>query len=151
MSKHILVIALFSFLGGIVGSLIFSSGTSLAAKEQSFYTTNFFNNNGQRIGVIGSHNSGEGTLFLMNGNTGKTEIQMGAYGTGSERGQTLIGLHDRNGHLRYLTRMNGSSDAPTIVMKDNTGTDRIVFGIDPTTQAPYFRYLDRSGNMKNLF
>lgn len=149
--KNILIIALFSFLGGIVGSVVLNVGTSYASKEERFYTTNFYNNDGKRIGVIGAHASGEGTLFLMNGNTGKTEIQMGAYGHGGERGQTLLGLHDRNGHLRHLTRMHGATDAPTVVMKDNTGTDRIVFGIDPQSQAPYFRYLDRSGNMKNLF
>ncbi len=149
--KNILIIALFSFLGGITGSMLLNAGTSWAAKEQTLYTTNFYNNQGKRIGVIGAHNSGEGTLFLFNGNSGHTEVQMGAYGQGSERGQTLLGLHDRNGHLRHLTRMHGATDAPTVVFKDSSGSDRIVYGIDPQTQAPYFRYLDGNGRWQNLF
>jgi len=149
--KKFAIIALFSFLGGITGSLIFSSGISWAAKEQLFGTTNFISPQGQRVGEIGAHSTGEGTFFLFNGNNLETTVQMGAYGSGAERGQSLLGLHDRNGRLRHLTRMHGSTDAPTVIFKDNAGRDRIVFGIDPSTQEPYFRYTDKNNTVKRLF
>lgn len=151
MSKNLLVIALFSFLGGIAGSVIFSSGVSLAAKEQVFGTTNFLNLQGNRVGVIGTHPTGEGTFFLFNGNNHQTLVQMGAYNSGAERGQSLVGLHDRNGKLRHLTRMQGSTDAPTVIFKDEAGRDRIVFGIDPVTEEPYFRYVDKNNKTNRLF
>jgi hypothetical protein len=68
-----------------------------------------------------------------------------------ERGQTLFGMHDRFGYLRLLMRMHGPEDSPTVVMKDNTGKDRIVFGLDGTTQTPYFKYTNDHGEMVNLF
>ncbi|MEZ5814087.1 MAG: hypothetical protein R3E13_05105 [Alphaproteobacteria bacterium] len=151
MKKQFLTIAICSFLGGLAGSIVFSSTASLAAKEEHLYLTNFHNDNGNRIAVIaGAKGTGEGQLFLFNDN-GKTEIQMGAYSKGMERGQTLFGMHDRFGYLRLLMRMHGPEDSPTVVMKDNTGKDRIVFGLDGTTQTPYFKYTNDRGEMVNLF
>ena len=154
MKKQILTIAICSFIGGMFGSALISSTQAVAKKqngEEHFYTTNFYNNDGKRIGVVGSHNSGEGLMFLMNGNNGQTEIQMGAYGASSERGQTLFGMHDRAGHLRLLMRMHGPKDSPTIIMKDNAGQDKIVFGLDGTTQDAYFKYMNTRGEIVNLF
>ena len=147
--KH-LTLAAFGFLGGIVGSLVFTSTASIAAKEGHLYLTNFHNNNGKRIAVIaGSQPTGDGQFFLFN-NAGKSLIQMGSYPAGLEKGQSLIGMHDPNGYLRFLTRMHGPENSPTIVMKDSRGSDRIVFGLDGTTQQPYFRYMDKKGRMQNL-
>ena len=150
MKYKYLTVATFGFLGGIVGSAIFASTPTIAAKAKSLYTTNFFNDDGKRVATLGSNNSEEGTLFLFNGSNQKLEIQMGAYPSGSEKGQSLIGMHDRNGYLRLLQRMHGPKDSPTIVMKDNTGTDRIIIGLDGSSQEPYFRYLDSKGQMRNL-
>lgn len=130
MRYKYLTLALFGFLGGMAGSILFAAAPSIASKGKSLYTSNFFNDNGKRVATLGSNNSEEGTLFLFNGSNQKLEIQMGAYPSGSEKGQSLIGMHDRNGYLRLLQRMHGPKDSPTIVMKDSTGTDRIVFGLD---------------------
>lgn len=139
-----------AFLGGVCGSVLFSATSSIAAKEQRFYTTNFYNEQGKRIGVIGAQGSGEGSLFLFNDKS-KTTVQMGAYSRGGEKGQSLLGLHDRKGALRLLFRMHGGQDAPTVVMKDGRGADRIVFGLDGNTETPYFRYTDANGRWQNLF
>ncbi|MFK7839742.1 MAG: hypothetical protein AB8B83_05370 [Bdellovibrionales bacterium] len=150
MHKTFLTIATFSFLGGICGSIIMNSAPSIAAKAKSLYTTNFYNDDGKRVVTLGSNNSEEGALFLFNGKTQKLQIQTGAYPSGSEKGQSLFGMHDTNGYLRLLLRMHGPKDSPTVILKDNTGSDRIVFGLDGSSQAPYFRYLDSSGRMQNL-
>lgn len=150
MKHKFLTIATFSFLGGLIGSAAFTVTPTIAAKGKSLYTTNFFNESSQRVATLGSNGSEEGALFLFNGGSQKLELQMGAYPSGSEKGQSLFGMHDRRGNLRYLTRMNGSKDAPTVIMKDSTGTDRIVFGLDENNQNPYFRYLDRGGQWQNL-
>lgn len=151
MKSQFLWMALFAFLGGVAGSLTLGATQSYAAKrEQSFYTTNFYNDDGKRIGVIGAHpGAAEGILFVFNGN-GQPEVQLGAYGEGSEKGQSLFGMHDRNGHLRLLMRMYGPKDSPTVVMKDSAGMDRIVFGLDGQTQEPFFRYRDRNGVDRDL-
>lgn len=139
-----------AFLGGICGSVMLQSAQSYAANEHRAGTTNFYNDFGKRIGVIGSHAGGEGTLFLFDGND-NIEVQMGAYPSGSERGQSMIGMNDRRNRLRMLLRLHGTNDSPTVIMKDNGGQDRIVFGLDASTQAPYFRYIDETGQSKQLF
>ena len=150
MKYKYLTLAFFGFLGGLVGSIVFTSTASIAAKEGHLYLTNFHNNKGNRIAVIaGTQQTGDGQFFLFN-NAGKSLIQMGSYPTGSEKGQSLFGMHDPNGYLRFLTRMHGPNNSPTVIMKDSAGTDRIVFGLDATTQNPYFRYLDSQGRMQNL-
>ncbi len=138
-----------AFLGGMSGSILMTATPSLAAKAQSLFTTNFFNDNKERIAVIGAHPGGEGTLFLFDGK-GKTEIMMGAYPSGAEKGQSMIGMHDRNNHMRFLLRMYGAKDSPTMIMKDSAGRDRIVFGLDANSEKPYFMYSDDSGRMRNL-
>ena len=149
MSVRHVVFALCAFLGGMAGSIVITAGTSFAAKEQSFYTTNFFNEKGKRIGVIGSHPTGEGSFFLFDGK-GNIEIMMGAYPSGAEKGQSMIGMHDRANKLRFLMRMHGSKDSPTVIMKDSAGRDKIVFGLDASTEVPYFRYTDQNGRWQDL-
>lgn len=75
---------------------------------------------------------------------------MGAYDSGSEKGQTLMGLHDKKGSLRLLMRLHGSQDSPVVVMKDRVGDDKLVFGLEGQDEMPYIKYRNKSGSMVNL-
>lgn len=108
-----------------------------------------FGGGGQRIGYIGPGNADQGTLFLFNPEGG-VQIQMGAYDSGSEKGQSLLGLHGKNGSLRLLFRLHGANDSPVIVMKDKTGDDKIVIGLEGNNEVPYIRYRNKKGSMVNL-
>lgn len=147
--KNIIIIALFSFLGGITGSLIFQiPAVQAKITNENFSSIQFFNKNQNRVGFLGNYQE-KGGFFLFDEEE-QTTIQMGSYGTGAEEGQTLIGLNDRNNALRYLLRLNGRQDSPTLIMKDSGGVDRIIIGLDGSTQVPYFKYIDGKGEMKNL-
>ena len=148
MSLKYLGLALCAFLGGIAGSLALTATQTYAAKEHSLYTTNFFNESGKRIAVIGPK-AGQGSFFLFDGN-GQVSLMMGAYPAGAEKGQSLIGMHDRKNNMRFLFRLHGSKDSPTVVMKDSSGRDKIIFGLDGNSETPYFRYIDSSGRWQNL-
>mgnify|MGYP003631116443 CR=1 FL=1 len=150
MKKTYIFMALFGFLGGVFGSLLVSSTALYAASRDGNYrNVTVYNDQGKRVGFFGPYNQGGGFMFLFN-EKGQTEIQMGAYASGAEKGQTLIGMNDRSDHLRFLFRLHGSKDSPTLIMKDSRGQDRIVMGLDGQTEVPYFRYLNSSGVMKDL-
>ena len=147
--KNIILIAIFSFIGGLTGSLIFQiPAVQAKISNENFSSIQFFNKTEKRVGFMGNYQE-KGGIFLFD-EDGKTSIQMGSYGAGAEEGQTLLGLHDRNNNLRYLMRLSGRQDSPTLIMKDNGGVDRIIIGLDGSTQVPYFKYIDGKGQIQNL-
>lgn len=99
--------------------VIVSTPLKAAVERASFASVELFSG-GKRVGYIGSGNAGHGSLFLFNPEGG-VEVQMGAYDSGAEKGQTLMGLHDKKGSLRLLMRLHGAQDSPVIVMKGRVG------------------------------
>lgn len=104
---------------------------------------------GKRVAYIGPGNDDQGMFFLFNPQGG-VEIQMGAYDSGSEKGQSILGLHGRNGSLRLLFRLHGSNDSPVMVMKDKVGDDKLVIGLEGINESPYIKYRNSKGSMVNL-
>lgn len=151
MKKRMIVFCFFAgVFGSAIGAFLFSS-TPLEAssKESSFYELNIFNPSGKRTATLTPLQQGQGSLFLFGAN-GEISHQMASYGVGAEAGQSLMGLHDPQGALRFLLRLHGPHDSPTVVMKDDSGMDKIVFGLDGQTQKPYFRYMDDQMRMIDL-
>jgi hypothetical protein len=138
------------FLGGLVGAVVLNPhAVEATIARGSFFDASFYNKGGQMAGYVGSGDAGQGMIFLFDAQ-GKPRIQAGTYAAGSEKGQGLIGISDRSDHLRFLFRLNGSNDSPTLIMKDKSGQDKIVIGLDGETQVPYFYYADQNGRSKNL-
>lgn len=108
-----------------------------------------FGASGKRVAYIGPGLADQGTFFMFNPEGG-VEIQMGAYESGSEKGQTLLGLHGKNGSLRLLLRLHGANDSPVIVMKDKTGDDKLVIGLEGNDESPYIKYRNGKGSMVNV-
>lgn len=108
-----------------------------------------FGSQGQRVGYIGPGNADQGTFFLFDPQGG-VQVQMGAYDSGSEKGQSLMGLHGRNGSLRFLVRLYGANDSPVMIMKDKTGDDKLIIGLEGNDEAPYIKYRNKKGQMVNL-
>lgn len=122
-------------LCGVIIGLISAAPLAEAAKTSSYF--------------IGAGKAGQGMLFLFNPQ-GITQAQLGAYDAGAEKGQTLFGLHDRAGSLRFLTRVYGPDDSPVIVMKGKNGSDKILIGLEGNDETPYIRYQNSSGAMVDL-
>lgn len=126
----------------------FNGTNSTSANLSRNQNLELFNNDGQRIAVIGAGQTGQGTVFLFNPD-GSISAQLGSYEAGSEKGQSLIGLNDRNNNLRLLMRLHGRHDSPFIVMKDKSGDDIIVIGLEGNDETPVLKYRNKNGIMKN--
>lgn len=149
MAKQILLMAGSAFLGALI-AIILLAPTSLEAQGKRFSgLVEIFNTQKQRVAIMGPAQQGQGTVFLFN-EKGKVTHQMSTYGGGAEKDQSLIGLHDKNEKLRYLFRLHGPNDSPVLVMKDKSGYDKIIIGLEGQNEQPYFKYLDAQGRMHNL-
>lgn len=146
-NKHTCITFLAGLIGGIIGAALFTASPLQAqARGQS---SQQYNTQGARVSFIGPHTGGQGALFLFD-EKGGLITQMGSYPVGAEKGQALFGMHDRQNKLRFLFRLHGAKDSPTLIMKDSRGMDRIVMGLDGYSEAPYFKYTDKNGRMRDL-
>lgn len=153
---QILMIFFTGFVGGVSGSLIFQPSSLYAASAQSNkkqdkakYFSEYFNTADKRIAYLGQGQIGQGGMFLFS-NSGKVTLQASSYVKPIEQGQSFIGLYDRDELLRLLFRLYSSQDSPTIVLKDKSGQDRLVIGLQGAGEHPYIRYMDSSGIMHDL-
>lgn len=145
--KKTFLILLSGFLGGIAGSVALNIGTLEASSGRN--DVSVYNTQDQRVGYVGSGDTGQGTAFLFDADGG-IRVQMGTYPAGSEKGQSLLGLHDRAQNLRLLFRLHGADDSPHLILKDKNGRDRIVIGLRGANEDPYFQYTDSYGAQKEL-
>lgn len=144
---------IFGFVLGILFSAVLFNNfpQGIAATDNKGQKMRLYNEQGQQAVYWGAGRNGQGVIFLMD-KEGQPLVQLGSYEEGLEKGQSLFGLHDRKNALRLLVRLHGAKDSPTVVMKDDAGRDRIVFGLDGQTQDPYFQYYDaETQEMRNLF
>ena len=139
-----------SMLGGMIGSMVFSS-TPLHAErtKAAFSEMTVYNQDGVRIGLITPGRVQQGTLWLFD-DRGDFRIQMGTYENPGERGQPLIGMHDNGKNLRTLMRLHGDTDSPVLIMKDKQGYDRLVMGLREGTEEPYLEYTNAEGEKIDL-
>lgn len=149
MKQQFLMMCLSAFFGALIAVILVAPSPSEAETKRMAGLFEIYNNMKQRVAILGTGNEQQGSMFLFN-EGGKPTHQMGTYGAGSEKGQSLFGMHDRNGHLRYLLRLHGPNDSPVLVMKDKAGQDKIVIGLEGPEETPYFKYVDPNGRVINL-
>lgn len=121
------VICFFAFAGGFAGELF-----TQKAEAQSYASTE--------------------PMFFF-GEDGKPRLQLGMYTAAYEKGLPLVGLSDNAGRLRMLFRLAGENQSPVIIMKDKSGRDRLVMGLDlsGTNDAPFLSIVDAKGHKQNVF
>lgn len=142
-------VLLAGFAGGLAGSILMQPAPLLAAQSQqpppkSMTPLDLYNPNGKRIAYLGPGQILQGTFFIYDEQQ-NVRIQMGSHVGGRDTGQSLIGLHDRKQRLRLLLRLAGREDAPTLILKDIYGRDRLVLGLQGGAEEPYIRVTDKNG------
>lgn len=136
--------------GGVFGSLLVSANPLDAAVSNARYSqVEVYNAQGSRTGFLGSGSIGQGVMFVSD-DLGNVRLQMGSYDTGAEQGQALLGMQDRMNNLRLLFRLFGPDDSPTVILKNKSGQDQIVMGLEGKPETPYFLYRNGKGQMVNL-
>lgn len=141
---------LYLFAGILIGGLLSANFGSIASfAHETQQALNIFNTQNNRVARLGPQPEGQGALFIFDAD-GHLKAQLGSYGKHSEKGQSLFALHDKNNHIRFLARLHGQKDSPVIVMKDQSGMDKMVFGLDGQTQQAFFKYIDENGQTQHL-
>ena len=136
--------------GGIFGAMLVTATPLNAAIGNARYSqVEVYNAQGSRTGFLGSGSIGQGVVFIAD-DLGNVRLQMGSYDTGEEQGQALLGMHDRLNNLRLLFRLFGPEDSPTVILKDKSGQDQIVMGLEGKPETPYFLYRNSKGQMVSL-
>lgn len=156
------VLALFSFAGGFAGQLylgknavaqVIDAPPETAAPRQPA-KQNFFE--------LGDRKNRKAIdLYVMDGQGGQVfydeganlRLQLGTYSGAGERGQPMMGLNDSKGNIRLLLRLAGKNESPVLVMKDQSGTDRLVLGLSLSggQQEPFLSVTDASGRRRDIF
>ena len=147
--KQFLLMSSSAFFGAVIAILLIAPTPLQAEGKNMSGLFQIYNKNKQRVALIGPAQQQQGSFFLFN-EKGKTTHQLGTYGAGAEKGQSLMGMHDRDGSLRYLFRLHGQTDSPVLVMKDKSGYDKLIIGLKGANETPYIQYIDSKGQTKNL-
>lgn len=142
------------FSGGVAGAILFNSSPLFAAApeaktNQVQRVVDLYNADSRRIAYLGPGQISQGTFFLFDEKE-NVRLQMGTYPGYKEKGQPLLGLHDRKQRLRMLLRLDNITDVPMLVFKDTFGVDRLVIGLHAATEEPFIQFTDKNGNTKRL-
>lgn len=149
--KSFILVASFAFLGGFVAQVVMGAATghaeSVWQKAGAFQVADAKNSRG----IMSYINDGQPGQFFYD-EKGQVRVQVGTYPGGGERGMPLIGLSDKDGHLRLLFRLFGENEVPVIIMKDNQGRDRVVMGLDLSSpdQTPFLKVTGKDGTMRDI-
>ncbi len=144
------VIAVFSFTGGLVGQAVFAPKAADAQAQSDSYFALHDAKNAKGITTYVSDGQ-PGQVFY--GENGQMRLQMGTYNGAGERGLPLLALSDNTGHIRLLFRLAGENESPVMIMKDKSGRDRVVMGLQlgGAEQEPFLSVTDASGKSQNIF
>ena len=65
----------------------------------------------------------------------------------------VLTLFDNSGRPKLTLTVNGANQSPTIVMRDNAGKDRLVFGLSPAdpAESPFLATYDKTGAKTLIF
>ncbi len=149
----VMALTLSGFLGGIFSDQVLRPHAVQAAEDASNRMRNIYDGDGHRRIDLGmDHNQ---TLQDFFGPDGRLRIQLATY-DGSvredEKGLPCVTLYDNSGKLKLLFRLDGPNQDPLIIMKDNTGTNRMIMGLDIWDKAeePFIVTWDKSGQQHDV-
>jgi hypothetical protein len=148
---HILLVAGFAFAGGFAAQLMMGTATGYADGAWQTAHALMVADDKNVKGIESYINDGQpGQIFY--GEDGKMRLQMGTYSGAGERGMPLLSLNDNKGEIKMLLRIAGASESPVIVMKDNSGRDRLVMGLSfDDKQEPFLSITGADGQAKDIF
>lgn len=148
---HILMVAAFAFAGGFAAQLLMGTATGHADGVWQSVHGLMVSDEKNTKGIESYISDGQpGQIFY--GEDGKMRLQMGTYPGAGERGMPLFSLNDNKGEIKMLLRIAGSSESPVIVMKDNSGRDRLVMGLSfDSSQEPFLSITGADGTSKDVF
>jgi hypothetical protein len=156
LRSHLCVIVL-SALGMIVGHWLAAHlawpaaraeappGTTLRSSVLSTHTLEVVGADGRRQIVMGTSGEGSPGIWIFDRN-GKVRLSIGLYGDNN----ASVVLNDEREQAVQIFRTVGERSAPVLVMKSQ-GRDRIVMGLNGTSQDPFLVLYGVGGAKQSVF
>lgn len=128
----VILVCLFAFMGGVFSDQYL---------KQAMATDPTYKNERQGVRYLDAEGRPRVDIGVMNGQPlqdlygadGKLRLQFGTYGgsvSAAEKGLPNFTMYDNSGKLRLLFRLAGPNQAPVLILKDKSGRDRLILGLD---------------------
>jgi hypothetical protein len=150
---HLVVLALFGFGGGIFSDQFLRPALAAMEHRRMSGMLDFFDEDGKERMDMGVYN-GQAQQNIY-GADGKLRVQFGTYAgevRENEKGLPSFTLYDNDGKLKMVFRLDGPNQGPLIIMKDNSGTNRMIMGLDIWDKAeePFLVTWDKDGKQRDI-
>jgi hypothetical protein len=150
----VLLLAVTGFLGGVCSDQ-FLKPMMEEARAQASNTglSYFFDKQGRKRIDLGVE--GVSTIQDFYGVDGKLRLQLATYDGSvrmNEKGLPCFTLYDNSGKLKMVLRLDGPNQGPLLILKDNTGTNRMIMGLDIWDKAeePFIVTWDKNGKQHDI-
>jgi hypothetical protein len=153
MVIQLVVLALFGFGGGVFSDQYLRPAAAAMEHRKMSGMLDFFDANGTERMDMGVYN-GQAQQNIY-GADGKLRLQFGTYAgevRENEKGLPSFTLYDNDGKLKMVLRLDGPNQGPLIIMKDNSGTNRMMMGLDIWDKAeePFVVTWDKDGKQHDI-
>lgn len=149
---HLVILALFGFGGGVFSDQYLRPAAAASEDRRISGMLGFFDENRERMDMGVYKGQVQQNIY---GADGKLRLQFGTY-TGdireNEKGLPSFTLYDNDGKLKMVFRLDGPNQGPLIIMKDNSGTNRMIMGLDIWDKAeePFLVIWDKDGKQHDI-
>jgi hypothetical protein len=149
----ICVLALAGFAGGVFSDQFLKPAAEAARAAAASPTSFFFDSSGERRIDLGLFH--DQTVQDFYGKDGKLRLQLATYDgsvRAGEKGLPCFTLYDNEGKLKMVLRLDGPNQGPLIIMKDNSGTNRMIMGLDiwDKDEEPFLVTWDKDGKQHDI-
>ena len=149
----VFILAVAGFLGGVFSDQFLRPSFEVIGAHRSSGLSSFVDGNGQErmdIGVARGQ-----AIQDIYGADGNLRLQFGTYDgsvRADEKGLPSFTLYDNRGRLKMVLRLDGPNQGPLIIMKDNSGTNRMIMGLDIWDKAeePFLVTWDKDGKQHDI-
>jgi hypothetical protein len=159
----VFLLAVTGFFGGVFSDQFLRPAFEIIGAHRSSGMSTFVDGNGQKRMDIGVYR--DQPIQDLYGMDGKLRLQFGTYlgkidvppgepnpYREDEKGLPYFTLSDNEGRLKMVIRLDGPKQGPLIIMKDNTGTNRMIMGLDIWDKAeePFLVTWDKDGKQHDI-
>ncbi|TAL38776.1 MAG: hypothetical protein EPN97_03475 [Alphaproteobacteria bacterium] len=148
----LVILALFGFGGGVFSDQFLRPAAAATEQHRMNGMLGFFDENRERMDMGVYNGQAQQNIY---GADGKLRLQFGTYAgevRENEKGLPSFTLYDNDGKLKMVLRLDGPNQGPLIIMKDNTGTNRMIMGLDIWDKAeePFLVTWDKDGKQHDI-
>lgn len=158
MTKDYLIGMLSGFIGGMVGAyaLIHLESSAIVSQVTAATTPDIISTSRLRLldptgrmrAELAISSDGGAGLFFFD-SKGRNRMVLGLYSP-AEGEYPFVVLNDMHQQAAGIFRLFGAQETPVVVLK-NKGADRSIYGLNPSSTAPFLVNYSADGNKTPVF